>query len=104
MARSVARTPATSATRVRPGERISLTACRIRVSATSKTVMVPVATTTAHAATTTPLSASHHRPDVFSERGSGGGSPEGRRRLRTRWIAGGAGRGTGRTEAVPGSA
>ncbi len=34
-------------------------------------------------------------PDALRCRGSGGGSPEGRRRLRTRWIAGGAGRGAG---------
>src|SRR5688572_21703916 len=79
-------------TSVSAGERSSLTACRMRVSTTSRTSTVPVSTTTDQAPTTTTLRPSHHFPDLFRERGSGGGSPEGRRRLRTRWIRGGAGR------------
>src|SRR4051794_15224550 len=101
---AVARTPATSATRVSAGVRMSLIACSTRASATSTAVTLPVTSTTTQSSTTRALSASHHRPEVLRLRGRGGGSPDGRRRLRTRWIAAGAGRGTGIGCRVPGSA
>src|SRR5215207_7020829 len=104
MAFAVASTPRASMTGVRPGERSSLIACRTRVSTTSKTVIVPVMTTTTQMTRTTPLRPSQNLPEAARARGSGGGSPEGRRRLRTRAIAGGAGRGTGIERPGPGGA
>src|SRR5688572_26927799 len=89
---------------VSAGERNSLTACRMRVSITSKKSTVPVSTTTDQNATIATLRPSHHLPDLFRDRGSGGGSPEGRRRLRTRWIRGGAGRTICPTVPEPGRA
>jgi hypothetical protein len=71
---------------------------------TSKVVTVPVITTAMQASSTIALRNSHHLPEAFRCRGRGGGSPEGRRRLRTRAIAGGAGRATRTAEPTPGGA
>ena len=57
-----------------------------------RTPTLSVRTTAVQLSRTAPLRASHHLPDGARWRGSGGGSPEGRRRRRTRLIAGGAGR------------
>src|SRR4051794_16253847 len=65
IARAVPSTPATVATSVSAGERTELIAWSTRVSATSKTVTLPVTTTTIHATTTAALRASHHLPDAF---------------------------------------
>ncbi len=91
----VASTPATSATEVSAGVRARLIAWSARVSASSTALRLPVATTTTHSSTTRALRPSHNRPEVFRLRGSGGGSPDGRRRRRTRWIGAGAGRASG---------
>src|SRR3954467_3543935 len=104
MAVGVARTPATCATRVSHGVRTSAIAWRMRVSATSNTVTVPVTRMTIHATRTIALSPSHHLPEALRWRGRGGGSPEGRRRLRTRAMAGGAGRVAGMDRPGPGGA
>src|SRR4051794_15923506 len=91
----VARTPATSAARVSPGVRTSARPCSTHVSSTSTKATVPVSTTTPQATTTRALRPSHHLPEALRWAGRGGGSPEGRRRLRTRWMAGGSGRSIG---------
>src|SRR4051812_9641493 len=104
MAVGVARTPATCATWVSHGVRTTAIAWRMRVSARSKTVTVPVARMTIQATSTIALSPSHHLPEALRWRGRGGGSPEGRRRLRTRAMAGGAGRGAGTDRPGPGGA
>src|SRR4051794_2616738 len=66
--------------------------------------MVPVTTTTTHATTTAALSPSHHLPEVRSWRGSAGGSPDGRRRRRTRAMAGALDRTAGPVVPAEGSA
>src|SRR3954447_23725249 len=93
-ATGVARAPPASAVRVSAGERTDSKACSTRLSATSNRLTLPVAHTTTQARTTAPESASHHLPEAFRCLGSGGGSPEGRRRLWTRRRAGGCGRAT----------
>jgi hypothetical protein len=79
----VVSTAAASATQVSVGERSRLIDVSTEASATSTNMAVPVAMTTSQVTPTAQLSASHHLPDALRCRGSGGGSPEGRRRRPT---------------------
>ena len=91
-------TPAARATWVSQGVRIATNTLRTTWSATSAATAIGRTFPTSTPATTaTPTSSSQRLPEVCSCRGSGGGSPDGRRLRRTRAAVEAVGAGDGRS-------